>query len=55
MADAVCETLSAGFRNDDHKSQWRMTLVNDAAPLRGCAIKPVDAVLTEDVMAVAGS
>ena len=23
MADDVCETLSAGFRNEKHKAQWR--------------------------------
>lgn len=49
MADLVCETLSAGFRNDKHKAQWRMTLQNYAAPLRG---KPVDTVATDDVLAV---
>lgn len=49
MADIVCETLSAGFRNDKHKAQWRMTLRNYAAPLRG---KPVDTVATDDVLAV---
>ena len=34
MADETCEVLSAGFRNDKHKAQWRMTLLNYAGPLR---------------------
>jgi integrase len=49
MADETCEVLSAGFRNDKHKAQWRMTLLNYAGPLRS---KPVDTVATEDVLAV---
>jgi integrase len=49
MADDVCETLSAGFRNAKHKAQWRMTLGKYAGPLRG---KPVDTISTEDVLAV---
>jgi integrase len=49
MADDVCEILSAGFRNEKHKAQWRTTLATYAAPLRG---KPVDTVGTEDVLAV---
>jgi integrase len=49
MADEVCETLSAGFRNEKHKAQWRMTLTNYAALLRA---KPVDTVSTNDVLAV---
>lgn len=49
MADDVCETLSAGFRNEKHKAQWRMTLTTYAAPLRA---KPVDTVSTDDVLAV---
>lgn len=49
MADDVCEALSAGFRNEKHKAQWRTTLVTYAAPLRA---KPVDTVSTEDVLAV---
>ena len=49
MADDVREALSAGFRNDKHKAQWKMTLETYAAPLRG---KPVDTIATEDVLAV---
>jgi integrase len=49
LADDVCETLAAGFRNEKHKAQWRMTLETYAAPLR---LKPVDTISTEDVLAV---
>ena len=49
MADAVRETLSAGFRNEKHKAQWKMTLETYAAPLRP---KPVDTIATDDVLAV---
>jgi integrase len=49
LADEVCETLAAGFRNEKHKAQWRMTLVTYAAPLR---LKPVDTISTEDVLTV---
>jgi integrase len=49
MADIVCEALAAGFRNEKHKAQWRMTLTTYAAPLRA---KPVDTISTEDVLAV---
>jgi integrase len=49
MADDVCETLSAGFRNAKHRAQWRMTLETYAAPLRP---KAVDRITTADVLAV---
>lgn len=49
MADRVCEALAAGFRNEKHKAQWRMTLTTYAAPLRA---KPVDMINTEDLLAV---
>jgi integrase len=49
VADDVRESLSAGFRNEKHKAQWRMTLETYAAPLRG---KPVDAITTDDVLSV---
>jgi integrase len=49
MADDVRETLSAGFRNDKHKAQWKSTLETYAAPLRP---KPVDTITTDDVLAV---
>ena len=49
MADQVREALSAGFRNEKHKAQWKSTLATYAAPLRN---KPVDTVTTDDVLAV---
>ena len=49
MADDVRETLSAGFRNEKHKAQWKSTLETYAAPLR---TKPVDTIATDDVLAV---
>lgn len=49
MADTVRETLSAGFRNEKHKAQWKSTLETYAAPLRA---KPVDSIVTDDVLAV---
>jgi integrase len=49
MADDVRETLSAGFRNEKHKAQWKSTLETYTAPLRA---KPVDTIATDDVLAV---
>jgi integrase len=49
MADNVREALSAGFRNEKHKAQWKATLETYAAPLRK---KPVDTIATDDVLAV---
>src|SRR6185437_12603410 len=49
LADTVQEALAAGFRNEKHKAQWKMTLQTYAAPLRG---KPVDSIATDDVLAV---
>ena len=49
VADEVREALSAGFRNDKHKAQWKSTLETYAAPLRA---KPVDTIATDDVLAV---
>jgi integrase len=49
MADSVREALSAGFRNEKHKAQWKTTLESYAAPLRA---KPVDIVATDDVLSV---
>ncbi|WLB89652.1 tyrosine-type recombinase/integrase [Bradyrhizobium japonicum] len=49
MADDVREALSAGFRNDKHKAQWKSTLETYAAALRA---KPVDTITTDDVLAV---
>jgi integrase len=49
MADDVRESLSAGFRNEKHKAQWKSTLETYAAPLRGT---PVDTITTDDVLTV---
>jgi integrase len=49
MADQVREALSAGFRNEKHKAQWKSTLATYAAPLNH---KPVDTVTTDDVLEV---
>lgn len=49
MADIVRETLSAGFRNEKHKAQWKSTLEIYAASLRA---RPVDSIATDDVLAV---
>jgi integrase len=49
LADQVREALSAGFRNAKHRAQWKMTLEVYAASL---ANKPVDAITTDDVLAV---
>src|SRR5476651_1537520 len=49
MADDVRETLSAGFRNEKHKAQWKSTLATYALPLHA---KPVDTVTTDDVLPV---
>src|SRR5258706_16198235 len=49
LADDVREALSAGFRNEKHKAQWKSTLQTYAAPLR---FKPVDTIATDDVLAV---
>jgi integrase len=49
MTDEVREALSAGFRNEKHKAQWKSTLENYAAPLRPV---PVDTIGTDDVLAV---
>ena len=49
VADHVREALSAGFRNEKHKAQWKSTLETYAAPLRGT---PVDLIATDDVLTV---
>ena len=49
MADDVIDALSAGFRNEKHKAQWRSSLETYAAPLRS---KPVDTIGTDDILAV---
>jgi integrase len=49
LADQVRESLSAGFRNEKHKAQWKSSLATYAAPLKD---KPVDSIATDDVLAV---
>jgi integrase len=49
MADQVREALSAGFRNEKHKAQWKSTLGTYAATLRD---RPVDTITTDDVLAI---
>lgn len=49
MADQVREALSAGFRNEKHKAQWKSTLATYAGPL---GAKAVDTVNTDDVLSV---
>lgn len=49
MADLVREALSAGFRSEKHKAQWKTTLETYAAPLRE---KPVDTITTDDVLTI---
>jgi integrase len=48
FADEVRQSLSAGFRNEKHRAQWKMTLETYAAPL---AALRVDAIDTADVLA----
>lgn len=48
FADEVRQSLSAGFRNEKHRRQWKMTLETYAAPL---ASFRVDAIETADVLA----
>jgi integrase len=49
MADQVRESLSAGFRNEKHKAQWKSSLATYAAPLKD---KAIDTIATDDVLAV---
>lgn len=49
VADEVREALSAGFRNEKHKAQWKSTLETYAASLRG---KPIDTIATDDILSV---
>jgi Arm DNA-binding domain len=48
-ADALIEAKASEWRNEKHRSQWRMTLEIYAAPLRS---RPVDEIGTEAVLAV---
>lgn len=49
FADALVDEIEAGFRNEKHRAQWRMTLKSYAAPLRDL---PVDAIDTDAVLGV---
>lgn len=48
MTDEVRKALSAGFRNDKHKAQWKSTLATYAASLNPM---PVDTITTDDILA----
>lgn len=47
LADEVQESLSAGFRNEKHRAQWKSTLETYAAPIRALR---VDAIDTADIL-----
>jgi integrase len=49
MAAEVAASLAAGFRNEKHKAQWRMTLNVYAKPLRAMAVNEIE---TAHVLAV---
>jgi integrase len=49
MTATVHEAISAGFRNEKHKAQWKTTLDVYAAPL---GPNPVDTTGTDDILAV---
>jgi integrase len=49
FADSLVSALSAGFRNEKHKAQWKMTLEIYAAPLRP---RRIDQIGTDDVLEV---
>ncbi|WP_299809631.1 site-specific integrase [uncultured Roseibium sp.] len=42
FADALIDDLAPGFRNQKHIAQWRMTLKDYAAPLRGKRLDEID-------------
>lgn len=48
LADKLIADLGEQWRNDKHRAQWKSSLLNDAAPLRGLR---VDRVTTDDVVA----
>ena len=48
-ADRVIEAMRPSWRNDRHATQWKVTLRDDAAPLRHL---PVDKIATDDVLSV---
>jgi integrase len=49
FADKFLDAKEAGWRNDKHRAQWRMTLTEYAASLRR---KPVSEIATEDILSV---
>ena len=49
FADKFIDAKEAGWRNDKHRAQWRMTLTEYAASLRK---KPINDIATEDVLSV---
>jgi integrase len=49
MADSLWETLSAGFRSEVHKAQWKRSIEVYALQLRA---KPIDTINTDDVLEV---
>jgi integrase len=48
-ADALIDSMSASWRNEKHRAQWKMTLTVYCEPLRA---KPVSEVSTDDVLKV---
>jgi Phage integrase central domain/Arm DNA-binding domain len=49
FADKFLDAKGAGWRNDKHRPQWRMTLTEYAVGLRR---KPINEIATEDVLSV---
>jgi hypothetical protein len=49
LADEVIEGKSTEWRNEMHRRQWKMTLVEYAATIRS---RPVNEIETEDVLGV---
>jgi integrase len=48
-ADRLIEAMRPSWRNEKHAAQWKMTLHNYAAPIRGL---PVGQITTDDVLSV---
>jgi integrase len=49
FADELVEDIAAGFSNEKHIAQWRMTLDKYAAPIRDL---PLNAITTEHVLSI---
>jgi integrase len=49
LADEIVVELAAGFRNEKHVAQWKMTLRVYAGPIRDIAVNEID---TSDVLSV---